>query len=72
MSTTQSMAQAQRSADKAHHERRVAWLSGAAPTWCDGTPVGPSDRHALLRQSLRHLSEGDGFNHCHCTRRCGS
>lgn len=72
MSTTQAMAQAQRRADESHHERRVVWLSGATPTWRDGTLVDSSDRHALLRQSLRHLSQGDGFNHCHCTPRCGA
>lgn len=72
MSTAQAMAHAQRRADKAHHERRVAWLSGTAPTWHDGTPVGSSDRHTLMRQSLQYLSEGDGFNHCHCTPRCGA
>jgi hypothetical protein len=54
------MAEAQRRADKAHHEKRIAWLESDEPTWVDGKPVLKSDRTILLTQSRRYLQTGEG------------
>ena len=42
-STAKAMADAQRRADKAHHEKRVNWLMGTNPVYACGTRVAPSD-----------------------------
>ena len=72
MKKAKEAADAQRAADVAHHKARVAWLSQDAPKWACGTPVLPSDRQMLLRQSVQYLESGEGFNHCHCVPRCGA
>lgn len=57
MSASASALQAARVAESmANHKERIEWLSSQNPTWCDGTPVNPSDRSMLLRQSRAVLS----------------
>lgn len=70
--TAQSMADAQRRADKAHHEERINWLMGTNPTYKDGTRVAPSDVAKLLRQSRAYLRDPQAstMNHCNCVPRC--
>lgn len=65
------IAQAQRDADKAHHEQRVAWLSASNPTYEGGGQVKSSDRHEMLRSSQAYLANPSAYyGHCHCTPRC--
>lgn len=65
-----AMADAQRAADRAHHEKRVAWLESPSPMWADGERVALWERSQMLISSRNYLSTGEGFNHCHCEPRC--
>lgn len=71
-STAKAMAEAQRRADKAHHEKRVNWLMGTNPVYACGTRVAPSDVAQMLRQSREYLRNpaGSTMNHCQCEPRC--
>jgi hypothetical protein len=70
-SGAQRMADAQRAADRAHHTKRVQWLTPDSPLWGCGAPVSPSDRTSLLNQSQAYLRDPAGsFNHCNCEPRC--
>lgn len=73
MTTSKEFADAQRAADKAHHQQRVKWLESSNPKYSDG-PVLESDRRVLLEQSRSYLSNpaAGGMNHCHCDPPCGA
>jgi hypothetical protein len=66
-----TQASRQRTADRAHHSARVAWLEQEQPQWSDGSPVDQPARNEMLRASRQYLATGEGFNHCHCAPRCG-
>lgn len=68
--TAKAMADAQRAADRAHHEQRVAWLESQSPMWADGERVASWERSQMLISSRNYLKTGEGFNHCHCEPRC--
>lgn len=73
MNNAKKIADEQRAADKAHHEKRVRWLSQDRPVWACGTPVSPGDKYNFLKRSLTILATEDWknfLNSCHCTPRC--
>ncbi len=65
------LADDQRSADMAHHKRRVEWLEQDRPLWSCGTPVASHEQRQMLSRSQAYLANPDGgFNHCNCEPRC--
>lgn len=71
MNAAQKMADVQRAADRAHHQRRVYWLDKENPIWACGTRVARHEKEQMLSASLNYLANPDGhFNHCNCEPRC--
>jgi hypothetical protein len=66
--TSTEISQKQRSADRKHHEERVAWLSEPHPKYACGTPVNKHDAAGMLQQSKEALADASGMvglNSCH-------
>lgn len=57
MNNAKKIADEQSAADKAHHEKRIQWLSKDAPVfWSCGAPVSPRDRHVLVESPAKTMN----------------
>ena len=73
MMNTKEIADKQRHADKAHHEKRLKWLSVESPIWSDGVPVRTHEKAEMIvksNEALALINHGMSTGHCHCEPKC--